>query len=313
MTTKPTLTVVVPVYNEAEGLPTFLSELIPACEANGWQAILVDDGSTDESPKLLAAYGNLPFVKLIHHKVNRGYGGALKSGLSNAKTSHVVTIDGDGQHNLDDITTVFRFALEHDADLVVGDRGRWKKASWFRETGKWLIRNIARMMMPLNIHDLNSGFKLYRTELVRKYLTICPNSMAFSDVITAAFISRRDLVLEHPITIRVRKTGQSTIGIHTALETVIEIVNIVLLFNPLKIFLPVSIACMLVGFAWGLPIALMGRGVSVGAMLAIVVGALLSAIGLLASQLSAIRMERLEDFNHGTREETHAGTEGREN
>lgn len=303
VTTKPTLTVVVPVYNEAVALPHFLSELLPACEANGWKAIFVDDGSTDESPKVLAASQNVPFVRVIRHKVNRGYGGALKSGLSSATTSHVVTIDGDGQHSIDDIATVFKYALEHDADLVVGDRGRWKKASWFRETGKWLIRNIARMMMPLNIHDLNSGFKLYRTALVQEYLRICPNSMAFSDVITVTFISRRNLVLEHPITTRVRKTGQSTIGIHTALETVIEIVNIVLLFNPLKIFLPISIACMLGGFAWGLPIALMGRGVSVGAMLPIVLGALLSAIGLLASQLSAIRMERLEDNNHGRRED----------
>jgi hypothetical protein len=117
------------------------------------------------------------------------------------------------------------------------------------------------------------------------------------------FISQRDLVLEIPISVRTRRTGKSTIGLRTAFDTIIEIVNITLLFNPLKIFLPASFLCMLVGFGWGLPFALAGRGVSVGAMLAIVLGALFFVIGLLASQLSAIRMERLEDTHPGDKKD----------
>jgi glycosyltransferase involved in cell wall biosynthesis len=292
---KPSLTIVVPVFNEAATLPGFLDELIPACAANGWRVIFVDDGSTDESAGILSRVEPKPFVRVLHHKVNRGYGGALKSGMLHVTTSHLVTVDSDGQHTVADVEKVFYFAQERDADLVVGDRGRVKNASPVREFGKWIIRNFTRLLMPLPIHDLNSGFKLYRTELAQKYLQICPDSMAFSDVITLAFISQKDLVLEIPISVRVRKAGKSTIGIHTALETVLEIVNIALLFNPLKIFLPISLICFLMGFGWGVPLAAVGRGVSVGAMLAIVLGALFFAIGLLASQLSAIRMEKLEN------------------
>lgn len=294
MMNKTNLTIVVPVYNEAGTLPLFLPELIAECKAKGWKAVLVNDGSTDGSAQFLSTYQRVPFVKIIHHKVNRGYGGALKSGILNSETSHVVTIDGDGQHSLADIETVFHFSLEKDADLVVGSRGIGKNANLFREFGKWLIRTFTRLLMPLPVHDLNSGFKLYRTELAKKYLPLCPNSMAFSDVITLAFISQRDLVLEHPITIRQRQTGKSKIGLQTAFETVIEIINISLLFNPLRVFMPISILCILVGFGWGVPIILLGRGVSVGAMLAIVLGALFFAIGLIASQLSAMRIEAME-------------------
>ena len=77
-----------------------------------------------------------------------------------------------------------------------------------------------------------------------------------------------------------------------------EVLNIALMFNPLRVFLPISILCVLAGLTWGLPIILLGRGVSVGAMLAIVTGLLFFVLGLLASQLSAIRMGWLRDNNH---------------
>ncbi len=284
------LTVVVPVYNEADSLEAFLAELIPFCRKNGWRLILVNDGSTDGSRAILDARRGEKFVEVIHHKVNRGYGGALKSGLARAKTSHVVTIDGDGQHVPADIETIFKFALDTDADLVVGNRGAWKSANRYREFGKRLIRAFTRLLLPLPIHDLNSGFKLYRTDLVQAYLPLCPNTMAFSDVITLVFINQRNLVLEHPITVRERRAGKSTINTSTAIDTLIEIINIAMLFNPIRIFLPLALIFIAFGVLWGTPFFLMGRGISVGSMLAIVTGLLSLFIGLIASQLSAIRM-----------------------
>jgi hypothetical protein len=67
-----------------------------------------------------------------------------------------------------------------------------------------------------------------------------------------------------------------------------------MLFNPLRFFLPVSVSCILLGLFWRIPFMIMGRGVSVGSMLAIVSGLLFFAIGLIASQLSAIRMGMLD-------------------
>jgi glycosyltransferase involved in cell wall biosynthesis len=234
----------------------------------------------------------------VHHKVNRGYGGALKSGIRKVKTPFLVTIDGDGQHSLEDVDQVFRFALDNDADLVVGKRDSKFASGAYRSLGKYIIRAFTKILMPLPITDLNSGFKFYRTDLAHRYITVCPDTMAFSDVITLVFLNERNLVLEYPIKVTPRRVGQSTINTLTAFETVIQVLNITLMFNPLRVFLPISAACILAGLGWGLPIILLGRGVSVGAMLAIVTGLLFFVLGLLASQLSAIRMERLRDISH---------------
>jgi glycosyltransferase involved in cell wall biosynthesis len=270
MKSLPQLTVVVPIYNEAESLPAFLLRLIDFCGAHDWELVLVNDGSHDDSKIILESHTNPPAVRVIHHKINRG--GALKTGLLDANTPYVVTIDGDGQHEPDDIQRLLDFTIEHDADLVIGQRDLRKGGNWYRELGKTLIRRFTRLLMPLPIQDLNSGFKLYRTELVQAYLPVCPDSMAFSDVIALTFINQKDLVLEHPIRVNLREKGKSTINTYTAIETVMEILNLTMLFNPLKIFLSLSAICFAFGILWGTPILLLNRGVSVGAMLAIVSG-----------------------------------------
>lgn len=294
------LTVVVPVYNEGENLPTFAPQAIKFCQERGWRIIFINDGSLDDSRKILDGFTSLANVRVIHHKVNRGYGGALKTGIRYTTTPYLVTIDGDGQHSLEDVEKVFQFALDKDADMVVGNRERGARSTVYRTLGKLLIRSFTKILMPLPINDLNSGFKVYRTELAQKYMTVCPDSMAFSDVITLVFLSERNLVLEHPIHVSPRKVGKSTITTFTAFETVMQVLNIVLMFNPLRFFLPLSIVCFLAGLVWGIPIVLLGRGVSVGAMLAIVTGLLFFVLGLLANQLSAIRMERLRDKTYAS-------------
>lgn len=284
------LTVVIPIYNEAESLPGFMPELTKTCRAKKWELVLVNDGSRDESAKVLSQYEDLPFVKVLHHKVNRGYGGALKTGLATVGTRYAVTMDGDGQHRISDLEAILKFAVRNDADMVVGSRSGNEHVNWYRELGKWIIRSFTRILVPLPIHDLNSGFKIYRTRLARRYLHLCPDSMAFSDVITLLFLNQSHLVLEFPISVGKRIGGSSSISTHTAFQTIIEILGLAMLVNPLRIFLPLSIFCVAVGLLWGIPIVIAGRGVSVGAMLAIVLGTLFFFLGLIASQLAAIRL-----------------------
>jgi glycosyltransferase involved in cell wall biosynthesis len=284
------LTVVIPVFNEAQSLPRFLPELVESCRARNWQLILVNDGSKDDSAGILAQFETEPNVKVLHHKVNRGYGGALKTGLLSARTRYVVTMDGDGQHAASDLDVVHQFAVGNDADMVIGSRSVMEHVNIYRELGKWIIRTFTRILVPLPVRDLNSGFKLYRTRLVKRYLHLCPDSMAFSDVITLLFLNQGHLVLETPIMVRKRIGGASSISTHTAFQTIIEILGLTMLVNPLRIFLPLSIFCISVGLFWGIPIVSAGRGVSVGAMLAIVLGTLFFFLGLIASQLAAIRL-----------------------
>lgn len=292
----PLLTVVVPLYNEEQALASFASCLIDLCRTRGWMAVFVNDGSCDQTGQILDHLSDSQEVHVVHHKVNRGYGGALKTGISHVTTPFLVTMDGDGQHSPHDVERILQFAIESDADMVVGKRDGRSASGAYRTFGKFIIRSFTKILMPLPIEDLNSGFKFYRTDLAKRYMTVCPDSMAFSEVITLVFLSEHNLVLEHPIQVSPRKTGQSMINTFTAFESLIQVLNIALMFNPLKVFLPISALCILAGFGWGIPFVLLGRGVSVGAMLAIVSGLLFFVLGLIASQLSAIRMERLRDL-----------------
>jgi len=283
------LTIVIPAYNEENALSSFLPELLEYCAARQCKLIIVNDGSHDGTRELLERYSDEKCFRAIHHKLNRGYGGAIKTGINAAQTPLVITIDADGQHQLSDVTALYESLLENEADMVIGRRKKHKE-SLYRKIGKALIRFFATLLMPIHIQDLNSGMKIYRTSLVQKYQNFCPDNMAFSDIITLTFINQRHLVCEHPITVTPRITGTSTISTKTAVDTVMEILHIVTLFNPMRVFLPPALFFLLFSAIWGTPILLRGEGVSVGTLFLFVTGLLFFFLGLIAEQLSLIRM-----------------------
>lgn len=288
------LTIIVPVYNEAEVLPGVLPGLLGFCREKGCRLVLVNDGSKDGSLAILREHtAGADFAKVVSHKVNRGYGGALKSGIRASETEYSIFVDADGQHRLEDVANLYRRTVETDADMIVGSR-KGQKGSPFRSLGKFFIRRIAKTLMNVPIYDINSGMKIFRTELARKYMPLYPDGMAFSDIICLVFLYDRNLVLEEPIRVEERKGGKSTIGLHTAISTVYEILNIVTLFNPMKIFFPIAVTSSLVGLVWGTYIALQGRGLSVGANFLIISGIIFFLMGLLAEQVSQLRHRSLD-------------------
>jgi len=283
------LTVIVPAYDEAPSLVQFLPALLDYCFKNQWNLLLVNDGSGDNTKELLKQIPLSDKIQVIHHKRNRGYGAAIKSGISVCLTEYAITFDADGQHSLMDIHNLYELITTRDADMVVGSRINNKTGSYYRGVGKFIIRNLAKILMTVPIHDLNSGMKIYRTDLAKKYIDLAPDTMAYSDIITLIFINNRHLVLEAPIEVKKRKQGKSKIGIEAAFHTIMEIINIVILFNPMKIFLPLSLLSFLAAGIWGIPLLIKGHGVSTGSLLGIITGILLFMLGLIAEQLSLIR------------------------
>ncbi len=295
MNEKPLLTIVMPAYNEAENLVEVLPPLVEFCRQRNWKIILVNDGSTDKTKETVLPFqGDDSFIA-IHHKLNKGYGAAIKSGIQACETTYVVTIDADGQHNTADIEKLFSCMQRNDADMVVGSRRGSKSESVSRGIGKSIIRTIAQMLMQVPIYDINSGMKIYPTALAGKYLHLAPDTMAFSDIITLVFINNRHLVLEEPITISSRLKGKSTIGMQTAFQTVMEIVNILVLFNPMKIFLPIAALTLAITLIWGVPLVLAGRGISTGTLLGIIATLIFFFLGLITEQLSQIRRNQKQD------------------
>jgi glycosyltransferase involved in cell wall biosynthesis len=287
------LTIVMPAYNEEKSLKAFLPEFIDYINLKGFKAIIVNDGSKDNTAEVLKEFDKEPLLQVVNKKVNTGYGGAIKSGIQNVDTKYVITMDADAQHHFSDVEKLFSEVKKIDADMIVGRRNNMGIAGFYRRLGRFLIRTIARTLMPIKIHDINSGMKVYRTELAKKYIKLCPDSMAFSDIITMVFVSQKHLVEERLIDIKAREAGVSTISTQTAIETLIEIINIVVLFNPLKIFLPLSIFLFFGGVAWGMKFILAKQGLSLGALLGIIAGLLFFFLGLIAEQLSLIRKNSL--------------------
>jgi len=283
------LSVIIPVFNESGSLEILMPGIIQYCCEKNWNIIIVNDGSNDGSREMLQQFGTIDQVTILHHKLNKGYGAALKTGLAMCNTEYAITFDADGQHAVSDIDRLFDMIVTRDADLVVGSRKGSKSGSWYRGIGKSLIRALAKVLMTVPIYDLNSGMKIYRTDLVKKYLNLVPDTMAFSDIMTLVFINNRHLVLEKSISVQKRRHGKSAIGIETAFQTIMEVIHIVILFNPMKIFLPLALLCIFVTGLWGIPLLIQGRGVSMGSLLGIITGILLFLLGLIAEQLSLIR------------------------
>ena len=292
---KNNLSIIIPAYNEEESLKLYLPKLINFCELNKFQLIIVDDGSKDKTLDLCNMYADTSeIINVVSHKVNKGYGGAIKTGIETATTKYIITIDADGQHNFKDVENLYKEIQLSNADMIVGSRESYKDKSKFRGFGKKIIRGFANLLMKIEVYDINSGMKIYRTELAIKYINLCPDGMSYSDTILLVFINFRHKVLEIPISINDRISGVSTIGAMTAIETIREIFNIIILFNPLKVFVPVSIFIFVLSLIWGIPLVLEGSGVSVGTLLGLMTSFLVFSIGFIAEQISQIRKNQIK-------------------
>lgn len=290
------LSIVIPCFNEAKSLPSVLPTTIEFARTKNFEILVVNDGSSDESGKILEDFRakHPDTLTVITHPVNRGYGGALKTGLRNVKTQYAVTMDADGQHHLDDVETLLSQAIAGEFDLLIGNRGN-SAGSSYRKIGKTLIRFFAKIVLPnLNITDLNSGMKIYRSDLAKTYLRICPNGMAFSDVMTLLYVKNFRKTGEVPIRIHDRKFGVSTISTWTAIDTVWRILIIAALFSPMRIFLPIAMFMCFVGILWAAPFLFSGKGITIGAAVLIFSGFIFGGIGILAELLSISITKDLE-------------------
>lgn len=249
--------------------------------------IVVDDGSTDGTATVARQHG----VTVVSHPANLGYGAALKSGIRQATTEYVLTLDADGQHGSEAARAVAD--QRETADMVVGARNGLVHSRAWRMPGKWLLRIMATYLTRRQIPDLNSGLRIYRRDVLMKYLHLCPSGFSFTTTTTLALMSRGWRVKYVPFDVR-QRLGSSTVTVTTGLEAIVLILRILSLFHPLRVFVPAAALIGGAGVIWGLPIALMGRGVSVGSMLAIVTAVVLFALGLLCDQISQLRLERFE-------------------
>lgn len=285
------LTIIIPAYNEAQGLPKTLEAIQTMITEQGWSVIVVNDGSTDATPQILADVQDQLSITVLHHRTNRGYGAALKTGIQAAQTDFVATMDSDGQHRTEDMLALWGKATDY--DLLIGQRTEILHSPLWRMPGKWLLQGMAIFLMRRTIPDLNSGMRVFRREVLLKYIHLFPNGFSFSTTSTMLFMNRGYAVGFHPIRVRAR-VGKSSVRLSTGLNTILLIIRLSMLLDPLRLFLPISFLLILVGVLWNLPFLLQSQGYSVGALLLIVTGIQIAVVALLSDQIAALRKERFE-------------------
>lgn len=280
----PAVTIVIPAYNEAEGLPGVLAALRPWLE-RGAEIIVVDDGSTDNTAKVALEGG----ARVIRHHNNKGYGAALKAGIRAAEREIVVLFDADGQFDTADIPKIVDALNE--TDMVVGVRPQGAGSPTIRKPGKWLLSRTANYLAQTNIPDLNCGFRALRVETAKRFLNLLPNGFSFTTTITLAMFKDGYNVSYLPITVRPRTTGTSSVRVADGFNTLLLIIRIIALFDPLKVFLPASALLFLVGIAYWIfdSISHQRLNIPTGAMILLVSAVIVFMFGILADQVSAIR------------------------
>jgi glycosyltransferase involved in cell wall biosynthesis len=290
----PVISIIIPAYNEASSISTVLKGLDEWRERA--EIIVVDDCSTDRTAEIAQAAG----VRVIRHLHRKGYGAGLKTGIRAAAGDVVVMMDADSEHNAAQISQLLDSL--GDNEMVVGARGKGSHAPLIRRPGKWLLSKVANYLAQTQIPDLNSGLRAFRKEVALRFLHILPNGFSFTTTLTLALFKEGYNTAYVPITTSPR-VGTSTVNpIRDGINTLMLIVRIISLFDPLKVFLPTSVALFLIGLIYWI-----GSGIfrfiqhvepafhiPTGAMIALVSSVIVFMFGVLADQVSAIRREKYE-------------------
>ncbi|MFO7809832.1 MAG: glycosyltransferase family 2 protein [Candidatus Delongbacteria bacterium] len=281
------LTVIIPAFNEAGAIGETLKELLPYAEKNDWKIIVTNDGSTDGTGKILAG---IKGITVLHHKVNKGYGASLKTGILKAKTALVAFFDADGQHTPKDLEKMWN--KYSDQDMLVGARARGSHFSLSRAPGKWVLSVTANFLAGKKIPDLNSGLRIVKRETILKYLHLFPDGFSMSTTSTIALISDKRTV--DYIKIRTKKRiGTSSVNqIRDGSNAVLLILRLIVLFNPLKVFLPASIILFFTGVVyeiiWGYYLSPHLKLLP-GALMTILTSIIIFFFALIMDQISQIR------------------------
>lgn len=164
------ISVVVPLYNEAESLPELYGWIKRVMEANGftYEVIFVNDGSTDGSVSVIKEMAEAnPQIRLISFARNYGKSPALNEGFRKAQGDVVITMDADLQDSPDEIPDLYRMITEEGYDLVSG----WKKKRYdplSKTLPTKLFNATARKVSGIrNLHDFNCGLKAYKNAVVK--------------------------------------------------------------------------------------------------------------------------------------------------
>jgi glycosyltransferase involved in cell wall biosynthesis len=277
--------IVIPVCNEAENLEKLL-EKIKALALTNTEVVVVDDGSTDDSARTALKAG----ATVVRHPYNVGNGAAIKSGIRAARGRRLVFMDGDGQHQPEDIPKLLREAETY--HMVVGARSKGSKLRFHRNVANSVYNFFASYVTQFPVKDLTSGFRVLERLDALRFIDLLPNTFSYPTTLTLAFL-RSGLTVKYVPIQTLYRSGQSKISLVTdGIRFLLIITKIATMFSPFRVFLPVSFFFFSVGLANYLYTYLSQGRLTNMSVFMWTTAVIIFMLGLVSEQIAALRMER---------------------
>jgi Glycosyltransferases involved in cell wall biogenesis len=296
------ISVVIPIYNEERSVALLYEELQAALDPldDEWEAVYVDDGSTDGSfGALTRLHARTANVRVVRLRRNFGKAAALAAGFAQAQGDVVVTIDGDLQDDPAEIPHLLA-KLHEGFDLVTGWKTHRRDPITRRVPSK-IFNWVAGRMSGLRLHDMNCGLKAYRDEVVRG-LVLYGELHRFIPVLA---YERGYRVAELPVNHRPREHGRSRYGVERYLRGFLDLLTVSFMgryrHRPLHLFGGLGLILGLVGFAvlaYLTAVKLSGHAIgqrpllTLGVLL-VVVGLQFFSLGLIGEMITSNHEERV--------------------
>ena len=220
------LSIVISLYNEAESLPELVAwiEKVMTAEGYSYELIMVDDGSTDGSWRIVKDLSEKnSSVRGISFRRNYGKSAALYHGFAAAEGRVVVTMDADLQDSPEEIPEMFRMVTEEGWDIVSG----WKKQRFDNKLTKNLPSKLynatARKITGIKLHDMNCGLKAYKNEVVKNIEVYGEMHRYIPYLAKNAGFGR---ITEKPVQHQKRKYGQSKFGLERFVNGFLDLISL---------------------------------------------------------------------------------------
>jgi len=281
------ISVIIPAYNEASTIGAIvlkIKSLYP-----DFEIIVINDGSVDDTAAIAKDAG----AHVYSHPYNIGNGAAIKTGIRIASGDILVFLDGDNQHNPEDIAKLLRYIPDY--DMVVGSRSNGHQASLGRTFGNtaynWLASYVAKFYIP----DLTSGFRAIKADIARNFLYLLPNTYSYPSTLTLGALRSGRSVKYMPINVLKRITGKSEISpFKDGVRFLMIIIKICTLYSPLRVFLPVSFGLFVLGLSYYMFTYLSSGRFSNMSLLLFTTSIIIFMMGLVSEQICQMRFERSE-------------------
>jgi polyisoprenyl-phosphate glycosyltransferase len=282
------ISIVIPAFNEARGVGTTVANIsatLIVANLAPFEIIVVDDGSTDDTGKVASDAG----ARVLRHPHNVGYGRSLKKGIEAATYDMIAICDADGTYPAAAIPELVR--LYNDGfDMVVGQRqGAQYRQSALKMPLRAVLRFLVEWTAGRRIPDINSGLRVFSRDAAMKYFPHLCDTFSFTTSMTLAYMMTKRFVTYYKIDY-FERTGSSKVRLFKdSLRTLQYIVEAVVYYNPLKIFLLLSLICVVVAAI--MMLVSLWLSIVTGMMLATgtaMVAILMLGIGMLAVLLKQI-------------------------